>query len=465
MGKELNINIFSKKDARITILSMVIVCIIFFSQLFLFYRLYESNIDLLQRELNLAVDRVYKEDLDRRLVGPSRNHIPYVAYYGPNKPDEVTDTTKVTSIQSHGALKSKGPVVTLNAAMEEYISRNTPINLHCIDSIASLVFESTDISNSFYSEIIDVENAKVLETSRKSDVRVLQTLSSNYIPLNAAQTKVLRITLINPLASFYLEIAIMFVLSFALSLICLYSFYVHQRSLARQKEVGKLKNDLFADISHEFKRPLQMLRMVMSSLSKEEFLMNLDKRNRFLRIGNREVAKMDDQREMILTMTKDDEGFLELNYSEFDLAEVISESAKRYEDAAENPGDLQVEIVNQIPYDSYVKADKEHITLIISNLIENAVKYSAVPAKININLYRDNKSVCFSVSDNGIGISEENLSMIFDRFSRVQGAETNAKGYGIGLNYVKRMVERHQGKIIITSKLGEGSTFLIVIPQ
>lgn len=465
MEKEINFNIFSKKDARITILSMAVVCVIFLSQIFLFYRLYESNIDLLQRELNLAAGEIYKQDLDRRLKILKQNDNPHIRYYGTEKPEEVTDTTKVTRIESKGANETKGGVVTVNAAIEEFVSKFEPINLRVLDSIAEASFDERGIKNSFYTEIIDIEQSKVLETTKTSADKPWQILSSNEISVNGAQTQALRITLMNPLSSFYIQIGAMFVLSILLCFICLYSFYVHQRTLARQKEVSKLKNDLFADVSHEQKGPLHLLKMVMSSLAKEKFLMDLEKRARLLRIANREIAKMDDQRDMILTMTKDDEGFLELNYTDFDLGEVIAESVKRFEETAEKPEELHIEMVNEIPDNSMIRADKDHITLVVSNLIENAIKYSKTPTEININLYRNNKSVCFSVSGNGIGIPEESFSTIFDRYTRVKSKETNAKGYGIGLNYVKRMVEKHRGEVTVTSKLGEGSEFTVVIPQ
>lgn len=464
MGKEIDFNIFSKKDARITIASMVIVFIIFLSQLFLFYRLYQSNIDLLQRELNLAVNEIYKEDLNRRLKKKSSK--PSLEYYGSTKPDAVTDTTKVTVINSKGAIDSKGAVMTMNAAIEEYVSKHRPIDLQVLDSIAADNLSRRGITNPFYSEIIDrdKERDSILHTSKTSDINPWQTLSSAPIPLNAAQTKTLVITLVNPLSSFYVQMGAMFFLSSLLCLICLYSFYVHQRTLARQKEVSKLKNELFADISHEFKRPLHSLKMVMSSLEQLDVAAKPEKKIRLVRIGNREVDKMDDQREMILTMSKDDEGFLELNYTDFDIREVIAESVKRFEDTVEKPEELDIEIKNDISGSSFVKADKEHISLVVSNLIENAIKYSKAPAKININLFRDNNSLCFSVSDNGIGISEENLSLIFDRFSRIPNTETKAKGYGIGLNYVKRIIEKHKGTVSVVSNRGEGSRFTISIP-
>ena len=112
-----------------------------------------------------------------------------------------------------------------------------------------------------------------------------------------------------------------------------------------------------------------------------------------------------------------------------------------------------------------VTADKYYMLLTFINLIENAIKYSANP-KINISTYTEGHDCCIAVNDNGIGISEENQKKIFNRFFRVtEGDLHTTKGFGLGLNFVKKIVEEHGGKIEVKSEPGIGSTFIIKIPQ
>lgn len=460
-GKD--IRIFSKKDSYITLASIVLVCIIFALQLFLFYRLYESNLDLLQRELNLAADEIYKEDLNRRLAILSQGKDPNLQYFGSQKPDAVTDTTKVITLDATKSVNTKSRVTMMNAALEEYASRREPIRLQALDSVAAKSFKKRGIHNSFYSEVIDIENNKVLQTSLTPDEHPVQTLSSNDIPVNAAQTKVLRITLINPLTSFYLQMATMLVLSMLLCFVCIYSFHVHRRSLAKQRQINRLKSDLFSDISHEFKRPLQTFSMVMSYFDGNKTIEDNEKRRRFLKIGKSEIKKMDTQLDMIIATTKDEEGFLQMNPASFDLTETVDSAVGHYLDTVLKM--LDIEVINAMKDDNNIFADKDHISKVISNLIENSIKYSKEPTEIVINLSRDNNNVYISVKDNGIGISKEDRLRIFDRYTRVENAEVKAKGYGIGLNYCKRIVEKHRGEITVVSELGKGSEFVVRLPQ
>ncbi|HCO66352.1 MAG TPA: hypothetical protein DIT04_01125 [Dysgonomonas sp.] len=464
MSQELNSNIFSKKDARITIGSIVVVILIFLSQLFLMYRWYQSNIDLLHRELNLAVDEIQKEDLNRRLQ-KSVLPTPIIQYYGKDKPSEVTDTTNVLVIDSKGAMDSIGSVITMNGAMEDFAAQTYPINLIELDSVAKKILERRGITNSFYSEIIDKEANVILDTTIPSNIDKGDVLSSSEIPVNAPLTKVLRINLINPMSSFYKEMILMLVLSLLLCVALIYSFYVHQRTLARQKEVAKLKDELYSSVSHEFKRPLHALVLVISMLGNPKILQDEAKRIRYTKLGEREIDKMKGQVEMILTMAKDEEGFFNLVYTDFDVVNFVRTTIDMFLAIQEKPGELEIEFTEEMQGNYMMNADADHMTLVICNLIENAIKYSEVPKKVKINLSRYNKSIRFSVKDNGLGISQEDQSRIFDRYVRVNENATNAKGHGIGLHYVKRIVEKHKGTVSVNSVPGEGSEFVVVIPQ
>lgn len=465
MKENSNIRVFSKRDSRITVGSIVLVCVIFLLQVFLLYRLYHSSLDLLQRELNLAVDEIYKADLSRRLQKLSRGKSPDIQFFGEKKPDAVTDTTKVTTINAAKTGNTQGQVsvTTVNAAIEEYVSKSEPIRLQTLDSIAAKCFERRGIKNSFYSEIIDVEKNRVLKSSLLPKRHPLQTLSSNDLPINAAQTKVLRITLINPLSADYIQMGGMLILSILLCIICIYSFYVHRRSLAKQRQINRLKSDLFSDISHEFKKPLQTLSMVISGFEDDRIMENDEKRGRYVKMGVAEIVKMNTQVEMILATTQEDEGFLELHYSRFDLTEETNIVAKHFLDTTLSI--LEIDVIDNMRGNSYIEADKDHISLVISNLVENAIKYSDPPSTIVINLLRDNNNIYISVKDNGIGISPEDQPHIFDRYSRARQSQVKAKGHGIGLDYSKRMVEKHGGEISVVSELNKGSEFVIRLPQ
>ena len=115
--------------------------------------------------------------------------------------------------------------------------------------------------------------------------------------------------------------------------------------------------------------------------------------------------------------------------------------------------------------DFTIKGDKIHLTSVVYNLIDNALKYSPLSPKLNINLEEKSEQIIFQVKDNGLGIAKEFQAKIFDKFFRVPtGNAHNIKGHGLGLNYVKKVIEKHGGQIAVHSQHGEGTEFIISLP-
>ncbi len=442
-------------------LSILAVGLIFLLQALLVYRLYETNVDLLQRELNLVMQSTYDADLNLRLDPSKKSKEPSVEYFGTTPPPGI-DTTKTTRIDARGLDKklNKGLVSAMNIAMEEFIGRKYPINLPRIDSVAGIFLKQNNINMKFYSEIIDLKTNEVLETSLQDSNKSSDLLYSKVIFLNVKQTKGLRLVLIDPMRKIYPQMAWMLILSLLLSIFCIYSLYVQKRTLAKQRQLSKLKNDFFSEVSHEFKRPLAVLLQSINSLSNEKIIINEEKRTRMLNIAEQEIVKMTSKTDMLLSLAQEEEGLFELHRTEFDFAKVVFDLVDNAIDTT--PGSPEIDINNELK-NPMIFADKDHIEQVVSNLISNAIKYSRESIDIQIRLYQENNNICISVKDSGLGISRENLDVIFEKYSRV-GKTTHAKGHGIGLNYVKRIVEKHGGSISVDSQLNIGSQFIVKLP-
>lgn len=452
------------KYTYMTRFSICAVGVIFLLQALLVYRLFQTNLDLLQRELNLTTQSVYNMDLNARLELKGGTSTPDVKYAGTTPPPGV-DTTKITRIgggaqENKKHSRDKGLVSAMNLAMEEFVGRKYPVNLHSIDSLAGTLFKENNIKLKFYSEIVDVDSDEVLETSFSGSSKPSDILYSKGIPLNLKQTKVLRLVLISPMWEIYPQMAWMLVLSLLLSIFCIYSLHIQKKTLAKQKQLASLKNDFFSEVSHEFKRPLAVLRQTMNSLGNEKIIQNEEKRTRMLRIGEEEILNMTSRTEMFLSLAQDDEGLFELHPTEFDIVKVVFDLADKAVDTT--PGSPEIDVDNELK-DSMIFADKDHLEHLVSNLISNAIKYSKDSIDIHIRLYNENNNVCISVKDTGVGISEENLNVVFEKYSRV-GKTTHAKGHGIGLNYVKRITEKYGGSVSVKSELGVGSEFIVKLP-
>ncbi len=455
------------KEANITRFSIILVIIIFLSQVFLVYRIYQSNLDILEREINLLVEEIYQLDLGRRLeLDGERNdkahEKPLKVQFNSSAPLSEIDTTKIVRrIKIDNSDKEKSNIVkALNLSIEEFMSMKEPIDLQKFDSITSIILKNNNIELSFYSEIIDKENNKVIETSHSSADHSSHVLISKDIPLNTKQTKALRLVLVNPMTSIYYEMFFMLILSVIICVICIYSYHYHRKTLAKQRQVVQLKNDVFSDISHEFKRPLSTLMQIMSSLENEKIVLNEERRTRYLKMAVEEINKMSGQTDMILSMAMDDEGVLELNPTEINIENEVYEIVDRFTETSSKPTDI--EVISNVS-NPLISGDKYHIEHIITNLISNAIKYSKTPVEISVELNKDNNWLYISVKDNGIGISEGEINKIFDRYSRA-GDTKAVKGHGIGLNYVRRMIKKHNGEISVESELDKGSKFIIKLP-
>jgi two-component system phosphate regulon sensor histidine kinase PhoR len=154
---------------------------------------------------------------------------------------------------------------------------------------------------------------------------------------------------------------------------------------------------------------------------------------------------------------------IKLNYSIFDVDELIQEAADIFEfNQSETGGSIELDLQAS---NTLLKADEVHISNVIHNLLDNAIKYCDKEPQISIRTRNIGSAIQIIFEDNGIGIKKENIKMIFDKFYRVStGNVHNVKGFGLGLYYVKLIIESHQGKINVKSQLGQGTTFTITLP-
>lgn len=456
----------SLRDKLLAWVSIVFVILIFLFQAGIIYSLFQTNMNLLTRELNLLTHEIYTADLNKRLDAGKKSLNSSVSFKGTDNLSGKLGTESTQDVVYFKKEKTpeKGsqpsPVTILNLAIEEFISKSNPINLSLMKDEVSEALKRNNINLSFYVEIVDQQTNKVLETTLPATIHPSSILSSKNVPLNIKQTKVLRVVLIEPMSKIYPQMAWMLVLSLLLSLVCIYCLYFQLKTLSKQRKLAHLKSDFFSEVSHEFKRPLSVLKQAISSLDNEKIALDKERRTRLLKIADLEIIKMTEKTEMLLSLAMDDEGIFEVNKTEFDIIKVVYDLADEALDATTKPIDVDVE--NEL-HISNIVADKAHVEQVISNLIGNAIKYSKAVIDIQIKMFEDGDYTCISVKDNGLGIARDDLDVIFDKYTRV--AQTaNIKGHGIGLNYVKRIIEKHKGVIDVTSEMNIGSVFTIKLP-
>ena len=241
----------------------------------------------------------------------------------------------------------------------------------------------------------------------------------------------------------------------------IYTIYV----IFRQKKVTELKNDFINNMTHEFKTPISTISLASQMLTDGAVTKSPQMLQHITGIINDETKRLRFQVEKVLQISLFDEQKATLKMRELDMDELITGVVNTFALKVEKNGGT---ITSQMEAkDTMVFADEMHITNVVFNLMDNAVKYKRdeEPLRLAIRTWNEHEKLGISIQDNGIGIKKENLKRVFDRFYRVHtGNLHNVKGFGLGLAYVKKVIQDHHGTIRAESELGVGTKFIIVLP-
>jgi two-component system, OmpR family, phosphate regulon sensor histidine kinase PhoR len=252
--------------------------------------------------------------------------------------------------------------------------------------------------------------------------------------------------------------------SIAMLSIVLGCFYVAVNTILKQKKLAEIKNDFINNMTHEFKTPISTISLACEVLNDKDMSTNTTVINRYLGIIKDENKRLGSQVEKVLQTALLDKGDVKMKMAELNINETIEKVVENISPQIELKNgkiDLVLAAENNI-----VWADQVHLTNIFFNLLDNAIKYSKNAPLIKIESENTENGLKISIADNGIGMSSEEQKNIFEKFYRVPtGNIHDVKGFGLGLSYVKKMVEEHQGNIKVNSKPGEGSTFELFLPQ
>ena len=234
--------------------------------------------------------------------------------------------------------------------------------------------------------------------------------------------------------------------------------------IGKQKRLDEIKNDFINNMTHELKTPISTIRLSSEMLLKSDLSNNPEKLHRYASIINKENKRLEVQVNSVLSVAKLEQDKLSLSFSTIDLHTIIEEAKDTFDfNQLENNGKIEL---NLKATNSLLNGDIVHLTNVIYNLLDNAIKYSKPDSTlICVTTENTNNSIKIKIEDQGIGIAPENIKTVFDKFYRVPtGNIHNVKGFGLGLYYVKLVIEEHNGTITITSKINKGSTFTVEIP-
>lgn len=237
------------------------------------------------------------------------------------------------------------------------------------------------------------------------------------------------------------------------------SLYYMGIIIRRQMKLDSMKNDFFSNIAHELRTPISILKSTHEALYKFGESSNPEITSRYLQINTTILDKLDSNVDRILDITRYEHGVKPVKIERVDLRALINEIITQFQ-----PNN-QASIQSDLPAKSCVDTDRYIVTTVLTNLVDNAVKYAGRQVNIRIIARPGDRYWELEVKDDGYGISEQYLPYIFDKFYRVpSGNIHDVKGYGLGLSYVKELVTTLNGKISVKSKSGAGTTFIVKFP-
>jgi len=255
------------------------------------------------------------------------------------------------------------------------------------------------------------------------------------------------------------------IISILFTLIILAAFYITVRTMVRQKKLVEIKNDFINNMTHEFKTPLATISLAVDALRNEKVMADPARMQYFNAIIKEENPRMNRQVETILRATQLEKEDSDVQFKTVQVHPVIQRVVDTFAlqlQARSGQLKLQLNATND-----RMAADESHLTNMISNLIDNALKYARedVPPVVEIQTRNEAGRLVIEIADNGIGMSKDTLKRIYEKFYRAHtGNLHNVKGFGLGLSYVKTLVDTHRGTIDAESAVGKGSTFILRFP-
>ena len=274
------------------------------------------------------------------------------------------------------------------------------------------------------------------------------------------ERKIFSLYIMNLEKSIIKSFSSIFLISISLITIVIGTFFYSIKIINNQKKITLIKSDFINNMTHELKTPIATIGLACEALKDENIELNKPMKDKFLSTITNENERLGKLVETVLQNTISDKGTPELKLEIFNIEEIIEKAMKSIQlsfDKKEGSIETDFMALNKI-----VEADKLHITNVIYNLLDNSLKYSENKPHVKISTRDVIGGLVIRIKDNGIGIAKDNQEKIFEKLYRVPtGNIHNVKGFGLGLSYVRSIMELHQGTIKVESKLDQGSTFLL----
>ncbi|MFO8146076.1 MAG: sensor histidine kinase [Bacteroidota bacterium] len=259
------------------------------------------------------------------------------------------------------------------------------------------------------------------------------------------------------------SITLMALLSIIFTLIIVIAYSSALSQLIKQRQISQIKTDFINNMTHEFKTPIATINLALDAIKNPKIINDKEKVIRYLQMIRDENKRMHAQVENVLQISKLEKNELDLKKERLQLHELVEEAMNHVELIVEDRNGYIKTHFGALK--SSVLANQNHMTNVIVNILDNAIKYSEDPPKIDIYSENVRNFIILKIRDQGMGMNKIVQRKIFEKFYREHTGDLhNVKGHGLGLSYVKRILDDHHGTISVESEKGKGSTFIIKLP-
>ncbi|GIZ07669.1 two-component sensor histidine kinase [Flavobacterium sp. UMI-01] len=253
------------------------------------------------------------------------------------------------------------------------------------------------------------------------------------------------------------------ILSIVFTLIILIAYTSALNQLIRQRQISEIKTDFINNMTHEFKTPIATINLALDAIKNPKIIEDKEKVYKYLQMIRDENKRMHAQVENVLRISKLEKKELDIEKESTNIEDVINDAIEHVSLILEDRGGKITSHFDAVR--NCVLINEVHFTNVIVNILENAIKYTAGIPEINIYTENIKDMILIKVQDNGLGMSKVAQKRVFEKFYREHTGDIhNVKGHGLGLAYVKRIVEDHNGQVYVESEKGKGSTFIIKLP-
>lgn len=331
-----------------------------------------------------------------------------------------------------------------------------------LDSILKLELSNNGITIPYHYDILDSETKKLSFTQNEEVASSLMSspFKASLFPNDYYESDYLILHFPSQGRYILKSTWKILILSFLIVLILISLFYFGIATIFKQKRLSLVKNDFINNMTHELKTPISTISLACEALKDSSLSLDETRRNSYVNMINEENDRLGVLVDNVLKSAVWDSVELKLNKKEIHLHGLIYQITNGFKIQLEKMNGSIELILNA--QDDCLFLDQVHITNVIYNLLDNAKKYSEDKPNIKVITIQRNEKFVLQIVDEGIGISSQNLRKVFDKFYRVPtGNLHNVKGFGLGLSYVKRIIELHQGNIEIDSTLNKGTTVTI----